>query len=582
MTSFRIEEVLLDTTAVEAWSLTDPRLRNWPVVYALDDERKVYVGESRNVSLRFRQHLEHPERKNLLRGRVVLDDEFNKSACLDLESYLIRLFAGDGKYTVLNRNDGIVEADYYQRHLYRARFDEVFQELRDLGMFTRTIPEIENSDLFKLSPFKALTVDQASAVEDILDGLFADLGGEGSSPIVIQGAPGTGKTVVAIYLLKLLMDIKAADPNAPADVDTMFSEFFTPGYPERLEAFRAALVIPQQSLRTSVQRVFRKTPGLGATMVLSPFDVGQSDIDFDLLVVDETHRLNQRANQSSGMRNRQFSDINKRLFGEDSSSYTQLDWIMTKSKHQILLVDKAQSVRPADLPSSVLDRLLDAARATQRWYPLTSQMRVLAGEDFIAYVRAVLSGNQKTPQVFEGYDLRMFDDLTALKAELDARETEHGLARLVAGYAWPWKSQKEKTAHDIVIDGLALRWNTTDVDWVSSPTSRQEVGSIHTIQGYDLNYAGVIIGRDLRWDTDTGRIAFDRTNYFDKKGMENNKVLGLTYSDEDLLRYVTNIYSVLLTRGIRGTYVYVCDEALRARLWPFFSQLRPGETVGSL
>lgn len=571
MTSFRIEEVLLTVDALDAWSATDPRLRNWPVVYALDDDRRVYVGESRNVTVRFRQHLDNPERRDLVRGRVVVDEEFNKSACLDLESYLIRLFAGDGKYTVLNRNDGIVDADYFQRHIYQARFDAVFQELQSLGMFTRTIKEIENSDLFKLSPFKALTIDQAGAVENILEGLFEDLADGRSSTSVIQGDPGTGKTVVAIYLLKLLMDIKAADPAIPADSDTVFSDFFTPGYPELLAGFRAAIVIPQQSLRTSVQRVFRKTPGLSAAMVLSPFDVGQSDADYDLLVVDETHRLNQRANQSSGIRNKQFRDINIRLFGEDRSTLTQLDWIVKKSSHQIFLVDKAQSVRPADLPQADLETLTNQARTVRRWYPLTSQMRVRAGEDFIAYVRAVLDGAQPTPKVFAGYDLRMFNDLGALKAELEARESEHGLARLVAGYAWPWKSQKDKTAYDIEIDGLALRWNTTDVDWVSSPTAVDEVGSIHTIQGYDLNYAGVIIGPDLRWDRTTSRIVFDRSQYFDKKGMENNRVLGVTYSDDDLLRYVTNIYSVLLTRGVRGTYVYICDEALRRQLRPFFS-----------
>ena len=570
MTSFRVEEVLLTPEAVDAWSMTDPRLRNWPVVYALDGASKVYVGESRNVTVRFRQHMDNPDRRELVRGRVVVDDEFNKSACLDLESYLIRLFAGDGTYTVLNRNDGIVDADYFQRDRYQARFDEVFQELRELGLFTRTVREIENSDLFKLSPFKALTIDQATAVETILEGLFEDLDHERSSRSVIQGDPCTGKTVVAIYLLKLLMDIKAADPADPSDSDTVFSDFFTPGYPERLRGFRAALVIPQQSLRRSVERVFRKTPGLTEAMVLSPFDVGRSDTDFDLLVVDETHRLNQRANQSSGVRNTDFREINERLFGQDSSSFTQLDWIISRSRHQIFLVDKAQSVRPADLPPAVLDPLLDAARATDRWYPLTSQLRVRAGEDFIAYVRAVLDGSQRTPQAFAGYDLRMFDDLAALKTEIDARESEHGLARLVAGYAWPWKSRKDKTAHDIELDGLALRWNTTDVDWVSAPTSRHEVGSIHTIQGYDLNYVGVIIGRDLRWDGAAGRIAFDRSRYFDKKGMENNKQLGVTYSDADLLRYVTNIYSVLLTRGIRGTYLYVCDEALREHFRPFF------------
>ena len=108
------------------------------------------------------------------------------------------------------------------------------------------------------------------------------------------------------------------------------------------------------------------------------------------------------------------------------------------------------------------------------------------------------------------------------------------------------------------------------VDWVNSATSLDEMGSIHTIQGYDLNVAGVVIGRDLRYDRDARRIRFDRTQYRDRNGKANNNQLGLTYTDDQLLEYVRNIYTVLLTRGIRGTYVYVCDPDLREYLRPFF------------
>lgn len=89
------------------------------------------------------------------------------------------------------------------------------------------------------------------------------------------------------------------------------------------------------------------------------------------------------------------------------------------------------------------------------------------------------------------------------------------------------------------------------------------------MQGYDLNYAGVIIGPDLRYDSTARRIVVDRAQYFDKKGKENNDVLGKVYTDDDLLRFITNIYSVLLTRGIRGTFVYVCDPALGEYLRQF-------------
>ena len=141
---------------------------------------------------------------------------------------------------------------------------------------------------------------------------------------------------------------------------------------------------------------------------------------------------------------------------------------------------------------------------------------------------------------------------------------EHGLARLIAGYAWDWKSRRDPSAFDIEIDGLQLRWNSQAKDWINSARSIDEVGSIHTVQGYDLNYAGVIIGNELRYDPDARRLYIDRDSYRDAKGKENNKQRELTYSDDDLLEFIRNIYGVLLTRGIRGTYVYVCDPNLRA------------------
>lgn len=590
MTSFEIERLDFTKEAVRAWAPRDHRNTNWPVVYVLDDAKvgsnpaprgglnDVYVGESRNAAARMRQHFDSSEKQHLSTVRVIVDDTFNKSVCLDLESYLIRMLAGDGVYRVLNRNDGITEADYYERGRYRETFREVFDQLRRDGVFTRSIPEIENSDLFKLSPFKALSQDQAVAVDGILEGLFEDLAAGADSTIVVQGDPGTGKTVVAIYLLKLLMDIANSAPDEDVDKDSLFSEFFVDGYRELLTDIRIGLVVPQQSLRESIKKVFRKTPGLRPDMVMTAFDVGFADQDFDLLIVDESHRLNQRANQPSGVQNKNFSLITQKLFGSDDKSKTQLDWITAKSKHQIFLLDAAQSVRPADVSPELLNSLVVEAQLTRRHYPLMSQMRVQAGSDYVAYIRRILaagsqSGEQQTVKVeaFEGYDFRMFDSLVAMRAEIRRRDAEVGLSRLLAGYAWAWKTKTDKTTYDIELDGCQLRWNSTQTDWIASSNSVDEVGSIHTVQGYDLNYAGVIIGPDLRYDARLRRLVIDRGSYFDKKGKENNDVLGKKYTDDDLLRFITNIYAVLMTRGIRGTYVYVCDPALRAYLRGFIS-----------
>ena len=404
-------------------------------------------------------------------------------------------------------------------------------------------------------------------MNDILEGFFDDLESGVDNTVVVEGNPGTGKTVVAIYLLKLLEDIRRHDSEEALDIDSIFSDYFTPGHAELLESLRFAIVVPQQSLRDSIAKVFRQTPGLSKGMVLTPFQVGESSDRFDLLVVDEAHRLNQRANQASGPLNKKFIDINEKLFGRDDPQKTQLDWIKKQSHHSILMLDVGQTVRPADLPATTTRELASRARAASRFYRLQTQMRISAGKDYVKYIRDILSDNPPASREdFGDYDLRMFTDLGEMRQEIQKREEEHGLSRLVAGYAWPWKSKNDKTAYDIELDGQRMRWNTTTTDWINSPKSVEEVGSIHTVQGYDLNYVGVIIGNDLRYDPAAGRLVFDRTNYHDKKGRENNPKLGITYSDADLLEYVKNIYSVLLTRGIKGIYVYVCDPALRDRL----------------
>ena len=566
MTSFNIERLPFDKDAVTVWADADSRHKNWPVVYTIEGTDEIYIGESTNVANRMFQHLCVEQRQHLKKIKVILDDRFNKSVCLDLESQLIRYLAADSKYKVLNGNHGITDADYYERDRYRETFNDLFEELLKEGVFTRSIPDIVNSDLFKFSPFKALNTDQSVAIEGVLDKLFEDIENKSDSPIVIQGDPGTGKTIVAVYLMKLLVDIAKSQPDEQLDSDSMFSDYFQQGYREQLKDFTIGLVIPQQSLRKSIEKVFAKTPGLSKSMVFSPFDAGASKEHYDLLIVDESHRLGQRSNQPSAAQNKKFTDINIELFGNDDLSWTQLDWIMAKSTHQLFLLDSAQSVKPADLPAAVTSQLVSQARMAHGYFRLTSQMRVAGGSDYIEFIGRIFDGTQQGPESFGNYELRFFDDLGEMRQAIFEKDKEVGLSRMVAGYAWPWVSKNDPTAVDIQIGDVGLTWNRTATDWINSPTSLEEVGSIHTVQGYDLNYAGVIIGPDLGYDPVAKKIVFHRENYHDKKGKENNPRLGIEYTDEDLLNYVVNIYRVLLTRGIKGTYFYVCDFELRKYL----------------
>jgi DUF2075 family protein len=570
MTDFRLETFPFTGEAVNLWASSDELNGNWPVVYTINNDREIYIGETVNAASRMHQHLGVSERKNLERVQIIKNSRFNKSACLDLESHLIRYFAADNKFKVLNGNLGITESNYFDREKYRESFREVFDLLVEKGYLTRPIPEIVNSDLFKYSPFKSLNTEQATALNGIMERLFDDLAGNSDDEIVIQGDPGTGKTIVAIYLVKLLSDIGRFLPDEISGQDSVFADYFTEKNRKLMANLKIGFVIPQQSLRKTVQKVFASIPGLNKAMVLSQFEAGASTLDFDLLIVDETHRLGQRANQSSAAQNIQFREINERLFGQDDPKKTQLDWIRSKSKKRILLVDAQQSVKPGDLPRSALDAVTEVAKRRDAFFKLSSQMRVAGGNDYVDFVSKLFSDQPRKSPGFGGYDLRFFDNFGEMFEEISKREKEVGLSRLVAGYAWDWVSKRDKTKPDIEIEGLQLFWNRASVDWINSKTSAEEVGGIHTVQGYDLNFAGVIVGADLRFDEKSRRIVFDRSSYFDTKGKENNDVLGIKYSDEDIRQYVINIYRVLLTRGIKGTYVYVVDPALRRHLSLFF------------
>ncbi|KAH7357110.1 hypothetical protein BKA65DRAFT_474902 [Rhexocercosporidium sp. MPI-PUGE-AT-0058] len=551
--------------AVTTWKSHDEKHGNWPVVYVLDDgngaaransktPRDIYVGETLYAASRMHQHLKTPAKQHLKNIRVTIDERFNKSVCLDLESYLIKMLAGDGANRVLNRNNGITETRYYQREMYREGLRYIFERLKAEGVFTRSIPEIKNSNLFKLSPFKALTEDQANSVEEIINGLLIDIERGSKSTIVIQGDPGTGKTVMAIYMIKLLIDIKTFTSLEDLDSDSQFSGFFTERNQRLLHGFHIGLVVPQQSLRKSIEMVFKKTPGLQPPMAIDAFRVGEDKEFFDLLLVDETHRLNQRANQAGAVPNIKFATITRKLFG-------------AKSRHQIFLLDAAQSVRPADLPTELLSGLVADTRASGRHFQLRTQMRVKAGSDFMSYVRWILDPHPlsypRVRQDFGEYDFRLFDSVAHMRDQIFQRNAE------------PWRSRKDKNNFDIEIGTTQLRWNNVDTDWIASSKALEEVGSIHTVQGYDLNYVGVIIGLDLRFDPEKRRLFIDRKSYCDKRGKENNPVLGKTYSDDDLLRFITQIYAVLMTRGIRGTTQVISSIVSADK-----TRSRTGQSVG--
>jgi DUF2075 family protein len=161
------------------------------------------------------------------------------------------------------------------------------------------------------------------------------------------------------------------------------------------------------------------------------------------------------------------------------------------------------------------------------------------------------------------FELKLFDNIDDLVNEISEKENKEGLSRLVAGYAWEWVSKKDKNKFDIEISNVKLKWNSVAVDWVNSPNSINEVGCIHTTQGYDLNYTGVIIGPEIDYDFENNQFIIYKDRYKDKAGKN-------TISAESILKeYIVNIYKTILLRGIKGTFIYAVNDNLKNYLAQF-------------
>lgn len=522
----------------------------WPLVYFIRSKTKkaAYVGESTNGLNRIQNHLNNDQRSVLNAISIIGSDAFNKSATLDLESRLIQYVSSEGSYKLQNGNNGLSYHNYYQRDLYEDLFKNLWQQLIDKGIVGKSLEEIQNSNFFKYSPYKSLNSDQYNSVLEIIKSLNA----ENSNNIFVSGTAGTGKTILATYLIKLLttpyekLNTEGIDKEHYRELELMNE--FKKKYPSP----SIALVIAMAPLRETLQTVFDSIPGLNRSMVISPSDTFKKT--YDILIIDEAHRLRQRQNISwMGV----FTQNNSKLgLGNEG---TELDWIQANSKHRIFFYDSAQSVKPSDIPNNHFEILRHQYGTIQ--LELKSQMRVEGGEDYISFVDQLLHCRLDEGTVYEteNYDLKFFNSLKDLYGELKKKEKELKLCRLIAGYSWQWltKPKDSKHQYDIELDGLKFRWNGTDKDWISSENSFQEVGCIHTTQGYDLNYAGIIFGKEISYNPELKRIEIVASNYFDRNGKAGIK------DADDLKEYIVNIYKTMMYRGIKGVYVYACDIHLR-------------------
>ncbi|MBX2872352.1 MAG: DUF2075 domain-containing protein [Saprospiraceae bacterium] len=556
---FTINEYNFDSQVVGQLANHKQAKELWPLVYILSSNKhkEAYIGETTDTFQRMKAHLGNNQKKKLTTVHLVASEFFNKSATLDIEANLIKYMAADGQFKLLNANLGLANHNFYQKQeLYWTLFENIWHQLRNRGVTRHSIEYIDNSDLFKYSPYKSLSQEQCAGLVQILRALA----GGASKNLVLQGGAGTGKTILAIFLFKLL-NTSLGDLNfeefgeQEVEIVTLVRQIKLL-HPD----LKMALVIPMASFRKTIQKTFSGINGLSSKMVIGPSEVVNAK--YDLLVVDEAHRLRRRMNLASYFAS--FDKASQKL-GFDRNIHTELDWVLRQSKRSVFFYDPGQSIKPSDVSKEVFDRLL--AQLDTEQIPLATQLRVKGGAPYVSFLDKLLQVKlppSKGHVQVRNYELQLFDSLTLMVQKIKERDQEVGLSRLIAGYAWPWVSKDPKKPkyrpYDIEEDGVQLKWNSKAVDWINSKNAVHEVGCIHTTQGYDLNYSGIIVGPEIGFDEVTQEIVVYPDRYQDRNGKATIK------DPKELRDFIVNIYKTIMLRGIRGTYIYVCDPALKTYL----------------
>lgn len=360
--------------------------------------------------------------------------------------------------------------------------------------------------------------------------------------LIVEGGPGTGKSVLAINLLVRFTSMEYVSQyvtknSAPREV-----------YVKKLQ---------KNHKKSFIHNLFK---GSGVYHEALPNE-------FDTLLVDEAHRLNERSG----------------LFKNKGEN--QIMEIIRAAKLSVFFIDEHQRVSLADIGrKEEIRRYAAMYDAEIEELQLASQFRCNGSDGFLAWVDDVLDIRQTANADGFGleYDLRLFDSPSELLRTIKDRNRLNNKARMVAGYCWNWETEGKNDRHhyDISIPqhDFQMSWNLGNTTtWAIDPDSVDQAGCIHTSQGLEFEYVGVIIGEDLRYEN--GRIVTDpfrraRTD----KSLSGFKALYKSDPDEALRQadqIIKNTYRTLLTRGLRGCYIYCVDPGLQAYLKKRMAKAEP-------
>lgn len=379
-------------------------------------------------------------------------------------------------------------------------------------------------------PTFVLLDEQLVAFNAILDEVRS--AGEGAGPVafLIEGGPGTGKSVIAV---NLVADLSAMGKRS---IYATGSKAFTENLRKRVGSRAGALF-----------NYFRNLASMP-----EPFDV---------VILDEAHRIREVSTS-------RFTPL------KDRSGKPQIEEILDAGRISVFFIDDRQVVRPGEVGSTELIRRAVGQRGIPlREYPLEAQFRANGSDAFIQWVDNTL-GVARTPQVLwqadDPFDFRVLDTVEELDRLIRKRDAVGATARLVAGFCWPWSDPEPSGSlvPDVVVGDWRRPWNAraeagrlaagipkSDY-WATDPGGVEQVGCVYTAQGFEFDFVGVIVGRDLVYRPGRGWVGQPEESK--DRIVSSGKV-----AREDFTSYVKNTYRVLLTRGLRGCYVHFLDGQTR-------------------
>ena len=561
-----VEEIRYDSntlnSAVKIWehTLNKRVLSSYPTVYIINDNKhskySVYVGETTNIKRRTLEHInvdiiegniwKNFSNSNSSMMYVIGHNYFNKSLTLDIENKLMQYLSSVDSVENLYNKRTNPQSEYYTSEHFEAIFSKIWQQLhRQNALLFPLESAIQESAIFKASPFHKLTNEQYLAKQLILERVRRALqNDETGQHIFVDGEAGSGKTVLLSSLFFELVnefkkDFKIDNPSL----------YFLVNHNQQLKVYQ----------QIADKLGFNYKRGDKITKPTSFINHHSPDEKVDVVVIDEAHLLLTQGQMSYRGKN-------------------HLADIISRAKVVVTVFDKNQILSRTQIwEEDTLQQIIETSQQNDNYIRLLNQMRIHADKQTIHWIRNLIDNRaiENIPKDSLGYEIKVFESPKSLYEEIKAKNEnkDSGISRVVATFDWEFKDKPKSNGElwGVEIDDWKLPWNLQlsvdrsekKLSWPEQSQTINEVGSTFTIQGFDLNYVGVIIGPSVIYRD--GKIQFDKNKSKNNKATQNRTMADNSKQNfaEELLK---NELNVLITRGINGLYLYAVDEELQNAL----------------